>query len=288
MFSTKEILQRERGKWLAAEWIVKNLPSHDCYVEPFGGSCAVLMSKIPSNHEVYNDRNNDIVTLFNVIRDDKMRLQLLRLMAMTPYSRVELDFAKEYEYMFKSDRDRAELGQSAIMIAHQLLVRSHMSIVKRNEINGIGFNADSSKFAPTVKELWSDLPDSIIMVTERFRQVIIENTDAYNIIKQHDRKDALFYLDPPEVLTDKKQVDLFDKDKMTVNAFNNIMKLVNKSDGMFVLNAVDNEFYNDTLNGWKKEPIPYTGTSTSKRKKGGGKCLWLSPECQSTQMDMFV
>lgn len=288
MFSTKELLKKESAKWVAAEWIAKKLPSHDCYVEPFGGSCAVLMSKTQANYEVYNDRDSDIITLFNVIRDDAMRKELLKLIVMTPYSRTELDFAKEYEQSFKSKGKKIETGQSAIMVAHQLLVRSYMSITNQNEINGIGFKASTARFSPTVRELWNDLPESVITVTERFRQVIIENTDAYNVIKEHDRKGALFYLDPPEILEEGEQVDLFYKEKMTAYEFGRMIKLIKDSAGMFVLNAYDNEFYNDTLTGWTKEIAPCVGRKSEQVKKQGSKCLWLSPECSSGQIDMFA
>lgn len=288
MFSKKDFLQQQKQKWVLAEWVVKHFPSHECYVEPFGGSCSVLMNKMPSDFEVYNDRDSDIVTLFNVLRDDEMRTDLLRLLVMTPYSRTEFDFAQEYSAKFSSKRRGGEVSQSAVMIAHQLLVRSYMSITKLDAINGIGFRADTSKIAPSVKELWNDLPDELIRVTERFRQVIVENTDAFNVIKAHDRKDTLFYLDPPNILNKGEYTDLLDRNKMHINVFDRLMKLINKSCGMFVLNAYDNEFYNDTLVGWRKKVASKPVGNNKSKITSDLKCLWLSPECSSDQLEMFA
>lgn len=283
MFSEKEIFEQQKEKWRSAEWIVEQFPVHDCYVEPFGSNCSVLMSKLPSNFEVYNDRDSDIITLFNVIRDDGMRAQLLKLLAMTPYAKVEFDFAQEYQTKFQN-KDRGDgTSSTAIMIAYQLLVRSCMSITKIDSINGIGFNSNTISLAPTVQELWCDLPDEIIKVTQRFRRVIIENTDAYNAIKTHDRKETLFYLDPPEILQGKDQVDCFSKNKMSLNVFNRILRLIDSSSGMFIINAYDTDFYKDTLVGWSKR-VPASDKKSIKKgfKQKAQRCLWLSPECNST------
>lgn len=43
------------GKNRIAPWIISFFPPHKIYVEPFGGSAAVLLNKQPAWMEVYND-----------------------------------------------------------------------------------------------------------------------------------------------------------------------------------------------------------------------------------------
>lgn len=67
---------------------INNLfPSHDCYVEPYGGGAAVLLAKRRTRLEVYNDLDRDMVTLFRVLRDRPD--ELISLLALTPFAREE-------------------------------------------------------------------------------------------------------------------------------------------------------------------------------------------------------
>ena len=46
------------------ETLLSLLPPHTTYVEPFGGSAAVLLVKQPSSVEVYNDRDHRLCDFF--------------------------------------------------------------------------------------------------------------------------------------------------------------------------------------------------------------------------------
>ena len=41
---------------------------HACYVEPFAGAAAILFSKPPSEAEVLNDVNGELVNLYRVVQ----------------------------------------------------------------------------------------------------------------------------------------------------------------------------------------------------------------------------
>src|SRR5512134_1207868 len=75
------------GKQVIAESVVKLLPPHDHYVEPFFGSGAVLFAKPPSAMETVNDIDDQLVTFWRVLR---CRLpELTEACALTPHSRTE-------------------------------------------------------------------------------------------------------------------------------------------------------------------------------------------------------
>lgn len=274
--SIKPLMRYHGAKWRLAPWIISHFPQHHCYVEPFGGSAAVLISKEPSSREVYNDKNFEIVNLFNVIRDDEMRTQLLLLLVMTPYSRTEFEFAKE-------------VGQydTPVMTALKLLVRAQMGFGSAGATRGnTGFRLDTGRGGTSLQSLWSDLPVNVLNVTERLRNVVIENTDAYNIIKQHDRSDTLFYLDPPYTLDTRTNKDSYGKFEMREFEHTRLLELTQKSAGMFVISGYDNELYNDTLTGWTKSSRQ---TAISSRNGSGQRTevLWISPNCEQMQPDIF-
>jgi len=67
------------GKTRIARAIVDLLPAHEHYVEPFGGSLAVLLAKRPSAMETVNDINRALMTFWRVLRDRPGEVQLGRL-----------------------------------------------------------------------------------------------------------------------------------------------------------------------------------------------------------------
>lgn len=67
------------GKNRIAPWIISFFPPHKFYVEPFGGSAAVLLNKQPAFLEIYNDLYDRIVSFFEVLRDPEKAERLARL-----------------------------------------------------------------------------------------------------------------------------------------------------------------------------------------------------------------
>lgn len=66
------------GKNRIAPWIISFFPEHRFYVEPFGGSGAVLLNKQPAFLDVYNDLDDRVV---NFLRCLKIRKRLSSLLS---------------------------------------------------------------------------------------------------------------------------------------------------------------------------------------------------------------
>ena len=67
------------------------LPPCHHYCEPFAGSGAVLLNRLPSPVKTYNDLDGEVANFFRVLRDDKERL--VEAIGLTPFSREEFDLA---------------------------------------------------------------------------------------------------------------------------------------------------------------------------------------------------
>jgi len=57
----KEPPERRHAPWIVD--VMKRYP-HERYIEPFGGSGAVMFAKEPSKCDVYNDIYSDLVTFY--------------------------------------------------------------------------------------------------------------------------------------------------------------------------------------------------------------------------------
>lgn len=175
------------GKWSIAPWIIKHFPRHESYIEPMGGSAAVLLNKPRSKLETYNDIDSNVVNYFRVIRDDPAGLA--RQLEKTPWARAEYDLAIDYDDPYMSEMERAR----------RFAVRSFMSIRFdsgkklsgwRNRKKPDGRREDSAFDLLKVSKILN-------IVAKRLIGVQIENRDWYDVARDYANVDSLIYCDPP-------------------------------------------------------------------------------------------
>jgi hypothetical protein len=93
------------GKFSHLGWLLDHLPDCHHYCEPFAGSAAVLLNRAPAPVETYNDIDGEVTNFFRVLRDETD--ELLKAIALTPFSREEFYRAVSEEETGLSDRERA-------------------------------------------------------------------------------------------------------------------------------------------------------------------------------------
>lgn len=179
----RPVLRYYGGKWVLAPAIIPHFPPHRIYCEPFGGAASVLIQKPRSEIEVYNDLDEEIVSLFRCLRDPASAAALIQLLQLTPFSRAEFKAA----YQPAAD---------PIERARRLVVRSFFGFGTHsfNSENSNGFRWCPSK--AYAKE-WSNWPHHIRLITSRLAGVTLECQPAQTVIFQQDTTDTLFFLDPP-------------------------------------------------------------------------------------------
>ncbi len=115
----RPVLHWHGGKWALAPWIIGHFPPHRIYVEAFGGAASVLLRKPRCYCEVYNDLDDEVVSLFEVLRGGAVD-RLIEAVRLTPYARAE----------FEGAQAPAAAGQPAadpVERARRLIVRSGLS-----------------------------------------------------------------------------------------------------------------------------------------------------------------
>ena len=176
------------SKQRLAKSILKYMPPHHCWVELFGGALAVTMAKEPALIEIINDLDENIVNTFHQIRDNGN--ELAKLIRLTPYARTEHEKARQ---PCNEDGDLER--------ARKFLVQAMMSV------NGIiagkrgGFSV-SDTYTRGGREArvnrWYKYPERLKAVTDRLRNVRVENKDGIDLLKEYSNKPAtLVYIDPP-------------------------------------------------------------------------------------------
>lgn len=258
----RPVLIYHGGKFQLAPWIIANFPKHKCYVECFGGAASVLMRKPRSYAEIYNDKWDDIVDVFRVLREPTLARELQYKLRLTPFSRKEF----------------MECTENNINNTMNLVEKARLTILR--SFAGFGSASINAKYATGFRSKaynlsdWVKYPDHIDSFVQRLKGVVIENKDYKDIINQHDSDETLFYLDPPYVHNTRNingsdgsyAFEMSDEDHKEM-AF-----IIKKIDGMAVISGYNNDLYRKLFDGWKMiERKAYTNRDVERVE-----CLWLN------------
>lgn len=238
----RNVLKYPGSKWNIASEIVSYIPKHHTYVEPFFGSGAVLFNKAPSAIETINDLDSNVTNLFRCIQTDSERLA--RLVMTTPFSREVYDAQFECDVtqtMYINNFERAANFLIKCWQGHGFRTNGY-KVGWKNDVQG----------RENMYALWNwyRLPEWIIGIAERLRQVQIENRPALEVIERFNYENVFMYIDPPYLLgtrTGKSYMhEMSDEDHIK------LLEMLLQSKAMVMISGYESDMYNDYLKGWKK------------------------------------
>jgi DNA adenine methylase len=173
------------GKSRLRKQIINLFPQHTCYVELFAGAAWVLFGKPPSDVEVLNDIDQDLITFFRVIKEQPA--EFIASFEWELVSRAEFERLANLDTSKLTDIQRAHRFYYLIMASwggEFLYPRFQTSITDGGHGNRL-FGALQT------------LEKRIQPIYERLRNVIIENLDWQEGFERYNRPGVLMYLDPP-------------------------------------------------------------------------------------------
>jgi DNA adenine methylase len=264
----RAILKYPGSKWSIADWIIRNFPKHHSYVEPFFGSGAVFFSKPPSAIETINDLDDDVINLFTCIRDNSD--VLARKITMTPYSR------KVYDESFEIK------PQNEIDKALQFLIRCWQGHGFRTNGYKVGWKNDvQGRENMYAVYNWYRLPQWVMNIVDRLKQVQIEHRPAIEVIKRFNYPNVLIYADPPYLLNTRTAKQY--KHEMTEQDHVELLETLLQHKGKIILSGYQSNLYDEILKGWCKESIEGRAEYYGEDRK---EVIWMNFEPVS-QMSLF-
>jgi DNA adenine methylase len=168
------------GKNRLANQIIAVLPEHTTYVEAFAGGCQVLFRKEPSEVEVINDLNQEIVNFFRICQ--LHHEELVRYLSFTVVSRSWFELLQNQDPALLTDVQRAArfFYLQKNCFGGRVVSRCfHYAVISQ------------ASFNPTT------IPTMLRETHDRLSRVQLESLPYEEVIKKYDRPTTLFYLDPP-------------------------------------------------------------------------------------------
>lgn len=274
----RPVLRYHGGKWRLAAWILSYFPRHRIYTEVYGGAASVLMQKPRSYSEVYNDLWGVVVNVFRVLRDPELAARLERALYLTPYARAEFDATGDVELGMIDD---------PVERARRTILRSFAGFgsAATNAEYATGFRANSDRSGTTPAHDWAHYPRYIRQFTERLRGVVIESRPAVEVLLQHDRGDALHYVDPPYVQSTRnmQRGNAAYACEMTDEDHRELAAVLHSLAGAVILSGYRCELYDELYADWQRvERLAFADGA-----RGRVECLWLSPALRAGQPGLF-
>ncbi len=241
------------GKWRVAQKIASQFKHHQVYCEPFGGAFSVGLRKIspPGCKDVYNDTEGGIVNFWYQLRDNGEEL-IVKLTELT-FDMDTIEWAKtETEDPLEAAIKyyvHAQVGYCGGGIVPWSAGFSHNSVGKKNDCSHLK------------------------AIAKHIQDLEICQKDAFDIIREFDSPETLFYVDPPyqEINSKKGYLEQF-----TVSDHERLVRVLKGVQGQVVLSGYDNDLYDQALDGWTKVEFPGFSTGTSQKQE----CLWIKPIAQ--------
>jgi DNA adenine methylase len=163
------------GKSKVAKKIVKMIPEHKTWVEPFAGGASVTLAKPQSEKEVLADKRADVVNFYRHIKNG-------RDVRIPPVSKHRFD---EIRHKPESNRSPGEF----------LLLQSK-SFGGHGQSYADGSSSRAVMLRKRADEYW-----------QRLRKMTLLNSDFQRTMRRYDSTNTAFYLDPPYPVTKNDYTD---------------------------------------------------------------------------------
>lgn len=168
------------GKRRLVPQILPLFGEHTCYVEPFAGAAALYFSKPPSDVEVLNDINGELVNLYRVV---KVHLE---------------EFVRQFKWaltsrqVFQWEQLKAPTTLTDIQRAARFFYLQKLAFGGRVDSQSFG-TATTSGPRLNLLRIEEDLSAAHL----RLSDTTIEHLPWADCVRRYDRPHTLFFCDPP-------------------------------------------------------------------------------------------
>jgi len=243
--------------------ILKLIPQHTIYVEPFIGGGSVYFAKPPSRKEYINDLDKNIIEGYRLLKDAPSEEELLKdavkKVGNTKIKKISDETVR---------RIQAFINKPAKTKAQKLLKKLYLSR------NTFGFRNKGFIYNPSTH--YSKIRD-IELYKERLKNTTILSEDYKTVIKKTDSKDTFFYLDPPYEDSDK----LYEHDSINMEEMSNILRNIK---GKFLMSINDSPNIRRIFKGFKIKNVLFKGSDRHKIDKNT-ELKWVG---QADRNELFI
>lgn len=239
------------GKQKLVTTILPVIPEHTLYNEPFAGGAAIFFAKPPSEVEVLNDANKELITFYKVVQNDFINLE--KEVRITLHSRTVHQDARvvvSYPHLF-----------SDLKVAWAIYVLSSQSFASKLD-GSWGYDKTRNTMSKKVANKREAFTEEFAI---RLQNVQLESADAIYIIQSRDHAQAFHYCDPPYFNSDCGHYKGYTEQDME-----RLLQVLVKVKGRFLLSSYPSDLLARYVKkyGWHQKRITQLTSVATKRGAG--------------------
>lgn len=240
------------GKQNLVSTILPLIPAHKIYTESFVGGGAVFWSKPPSQTEIINDYNRELINFYECVQNEFVDLE--KMVRISLHSRsLHADATVIYNnpHMFS----RLKRAWAIWVLAAQ----SFSSMLD----GSFGYD----RVGTTSKKVLNKREAFTLDLSIRMQSVQVECTDALRVIRSRDTAEAFHYCDPPYFNSDCGHYNGY-----TQEDFEELLKTLQSVEGKFLMSSYPSDILQEYTerNGWCVRHLEQT-VSVANGTGGAGK-----------------
>lgn len=236
------------GKQKLASTILKLIPEHQLYCEPFCGGAAIFFRKEKSGVEVLNDTNKQLINFYREVQNNFVALE--KEINITLHSR---DLHRKAQVIYDNPDMFSPMKQ-----AWALWTLSQQSFSARLD-GSWGYDIAKRTTSRKIANKRANFTEAYVI---RLQDVQLECTDALRIINSRDRSTSFFYCDPPYYNSDCAHYDGY-----SIEDFERLLDTLSKIEGKFLLSSYPSPILKKMVkaNGWHQHSIQQEVTVSRKK-----------------------
>jgi len=249
----ESVFQYPGGKARIAPWIADRLPpsnSYNVFVDVFGGSASVLLEVMRRCEwagkrvlYVFNDRNDNIVNFFMVLRDPSLRKQLQEALTWAPYARQEYLACLE-----------APPTDDPVEKARRFFILRQQSYGGHAHSKGQWQYHLAAGWQKSGPQRWLSSREKLERFGSMFQKVQVECLDFADLIKRYDRQGVLFFNDPPYYPDTRQENNLY-RLEMSRERHQELAEILNSVKGMAALSGYRCQEYDEWYSTWERHDL---------------------------------
>lgn len=259
---TKKIIKapfgRSGGKSRILDFVLDNLPHRKAFVEVFGGTGIVMLNRLPSQNDVFNDINSGVVSVYRCLRDASKMQRLMDLIDCTIQSYEDWVTCKITWEDTSDDVERALRWLYLVTYSFASQGRAYGYSKGTRGLAGKLHNKIEC-FGP---------------IHARFKSVNVENLNWSSMLERYDSHETVFYLDPP--YPDSDMAACYGKHVMSWDEHRSMLAQIKNLKGFVALSGYANNLY-DSQDFWTKRltTLSYASSSASMDRSHAEEVLWI-------------
>ncbi len=253
------------GKHYLAPWIIDHFPvgyENLTFCEPFAGGGSVLLRKNHSCDEIINDLDYNTFAIWTILKYDCDNF-------VNSLSKIIYN-----ETSFKDALERKTNSIFEAALKEYVLRRMSRGGMKKS----FAWSNRLRGGKPGDQNAWETMLTQLHFISERIKNVKIENLDFRKIMENYSRSDVLIYMDPPYLKTtrEKNSTKIYDLEMTNIDHID-LCRLCLESPAKIIISGYPSQLYTELLGDWRclRRGIA-NHASQAKGKKFKTECLWLN------------